>query len=82
MKSSCGSFTDTESTKWRYKCTYNSNLMATHSGEGNAGERKVQLIGLPIKTLGSADGVGTVVTAVMWPCSNCHFTVRHDQDMT
>lgn len=64
MKSSCGSFADTESTKWRYKCTYNSNLMGTHLGKGNAGEWKVQLIGLPIKTPGAADGVEKLVTAV------------------
>lgn len=63
MKSSCGSFADPESTTSRYKCTYNSNLMATHLGRGNAGERKVQLMGLPIKTLGSADGVEKLVTA-------------------
>lgn len=30
--------------------------MATDLAKGNAGEWKVQLIGLPIKTLGSADG--------------------------
>lgn len=56
MKRSCESFADTESTKWRYNCTYNSNLMASHLGKGNAGEWKAQLIGLPIKTLAQQMG--------------------------
>lgn len=48
----------TERTEWKYTGTHNSNLMGIHLGKVWTRQWRVMLIGLPIKTLRSADSGG------------------------
>lgn len=50
--------TDSEGIEWKYMRTTNSNLTDIHLGKVWTGQCRVLLIGLPIKTLRSADSGG------------------------
>lgn len=49
---------DSKSTQWKYKSTSNSNLTAVHLGKVWTGQRRVLLMGLPIKALISSESGG------------------------
>lgn len=68
---------DSGSAEWKYTGTSNNDLMEIHLGKVKTGQWRVSLIGLPIKTLRSADRGGYICDRrMMRPCSGCHLSLK------
>lgn len=68
---------DSRSAEWKYTSTSNNDLMEIHLGKVKTGQRRVSLIGLPIKTLRSADRGGYICDRrMMRPCSGRHLSLK------
>lgn len=68
---------DSGSAEWKYTSTSNNDPMEIHLGKVKTGQWRVSLIGLPIKTLRSADRGGHICDRrMMRPCSGRHLSLK------
>lgn len=68
---------DSGGAEWKYTSNSNMCLLEIHLGKIKAGQWRVSLIGLPIKTLSSVDRGGYVCDrSMMRPCSGHHLSLQ------
>lgn len=68
---------DSGGAEWKYTSNSNMCLLEIHLGKIKAGQWRVSLIGLPIKTLSSVDRGGYVCDrSMMRPCSGQHLSLQ------